>query len=51
MKEEIKLERISFQIMSSSIRNSSVESLYFYVSTIYNPILFGNVEEGSKMNT
>lgn len=50
VKEEIKFETIQFQILVSTIRNSSVSALYQYIAVIYNPILFGDIEEGSKQN-
>jgi hypothetical protein len=49
-KEEIKHDTIVQQLCVSTIRGSSVLSLHSYISTIYAPILFGDVEEGSKQN-
>ena len=38
--------------MMSSIRGNSVQSLYYYINTIYAPILFGEVDDAtSKQNT
>ena len=50
-KDEIKQETIMHQLLVSTIRGSSVQALHSYISTIYTPILFGDVEDGSKQNT
>ncbi len=50
-KDEIRHEAIMHQLMVSTIRGSSVLALHSYISTIYTPILFGDVDEGSKQNT
>ena len=47
-KDEIKADSIQYQLLVSSIRNSSVQALFSYISTIYTPILFGDVEEGGR---
>lgn len=39
------------QLLVSTIRGSSVQALHSYISTIYTPILFGEVEDGVKQNT
>jgi hypothetical protein len=39
------------QLFVSTIRGSSVQALHSYISTIYTPILFGDVDEGQKQNT
>lgn len=50
-KDEIKHDTIVHQLLVSTIRGSSVQALHSYISTIYTPILFGDVEDGSKQNT
>ena len=47
-KEEIKADNMVSQLLVSTIRGSSVLALHSYISTIYTPILFGDIEEGSK---
>jgi len=47
-KDEIRHDNIVQQLLVSTIRSSSVLALHSYISTIYTPILFGDVEEGSK---
>lgn len=49
-KEEIRHENIQSQLMVSTIRGSSVHALFSYISTVYTPILFGDVEDGGKQN-
>ena len=49
-KDEIKPDTIVQQLLVSTIRGSSVLALHSYISTIYAPILFGEVEDGSKQN-
>ena len=49
--DELKVENIVQQVLVSTIRGSSVVSLEKYISTIYAPILFGDVEDGAKTNT
>lgn len=49
-KDEIKADNMVSQLLVSTIRGSSVLALHSYISTIYTPILFGDIEEGSKQN-
>lgn len=50
-KDELRHETIMHQLLVSTIRGSSVQALHAYIATIYTPILFGDVEDGSKQNT
>jgi hypothetical protein len=49
-KEELRHDTIVQQLLVSTIRGSSVLALHHYISTIYTPILFGDVEDGHKQN-
>jgi len=48
--DEITAERISSQVMTSSLRNSSAQALHTYLNTVYGPVLFGQQSEESGKN-
>lgn len=50
-KEEITHQKIMHQVQVSTIRSSSVASLFNSLSTVYLPILVNDIDEGQKHNT
>ena len=49
--EELKIENLTKQLLVSTIRVSSIMSLHSYISLMYAPVLFGDIESGQKENT
>lgn len=50
--EELEANRIQSQVMTSSMRASSVHSLHAYLSNVYATVLFGQSEaSGAKTDT
>lgn len=48
--EELVAGQIQHQVMTSSMRNSSVQALHTYLSSVYGPVLFGEAksQDGAK---
>ena len=49
--EELIASQIQHQVMTSSMRNSSVQALHSYLNSVYGPVLFGEAKAGDNKKT
>jgi hypothetical protein len=46
--EELHAGQMQHQVMTSSMRNSAVQALHTYLSSVYGPVLFGDAKSGQQ---